>query len=406
MTEELTKEIVLAAEAGNLEVVKAALKKGARPDAMGPNSGALHCAASNGHKDVVKVLLKAGANPNIADQQSFYPIQLAASKGHTPICSLLIKGGADIEVATNKGGTALHVAAASGYPKTVNALVKAGANIEVLDIYGVTPLNTAAAQGQSACIKALLKVGANVATKDKYDETPLLKASRRLYQTRVNDWYSGGTNSGREVKYTITKGAFRYYNGYEKANDPYKLGQLMSLKDQKYCASQSWGPSEHLLYLEAFETIKTLIKAKADLNAANDGGQSPMWMACTAGDAKAIKELHKAGATFDAVEDNGEFMGATCLHKVAASGRLDGLEMCFELDKKTAINVLDGYGWTPLHYLADMGGHISMAELLLKKGAEKNLKGTKDRGQGTPKGVTASDVAFHWKDNEIGNLLK
>jgi ankyrin repeat protein len=225
-------------------------------------------------------------------------------------------------------------------------------------------------------------------------------------QTRQSNWSSEGTNGGRNVKYTLEKGAFRYHNGYDNPKDPYKMGKIMSLKDQKYCASQSWGPSQHLPYLEAFDTIKTLLKAGTDVNVTNDIGQSPMWMACTAGESKIIKELHKAGANFDAVENNGEFVGATCLHKVAASGRLDGLEMFFELNDNYDINVGDMYGWTPLHYLADMGGHITMGHLLLEKGADKTAKSSKDRGQGTPQGVTPSAVALHWNDAEIGNLLK
>ena len=97
MTEELTKEIVLAAEAGKLDQVKQALAKGASPDAIGANSGALHCAAANGHHEVVKTLLEAGANPNLADKQSFYPLQLAACKDHATICTTLLNAGADIE---------------------------------------------------------------------------------------------------------------------------------------------------------------------------------------------------------------------------------------------------------------------------------------------------------------------
>ena len=123
MKKDLTCEIVVASEAGELEKVKSLLKEGASPNAMGPNSGAIHVAAFNGYKSVVEVLLKAGANPNLADKQQFYPLHLAASKGHSSICKVLVQSGAKMDVKTADGGSALHVAAASGFDKVVSMLI-------------------------------------------------------------------------------------------------------------------------------------------------------------------------------------------------------------------------------------------------------------------------------------------
>ncbi len=59
MQKDLSREIVLASEAGELDKVKTLLKEGgASPNAMGPNSGAIHVAAFNGFKSVVETLLK------------------------------------------------------------------------------------------------------------------------------------------------------------------------------------------------------------------------------------------------------------------------------------------------------------------------------------------------------------
>ena len=46
-----------------------------------------------------------------------------------------------------------------------------------------------------------------------------------------------------------------------------------------------------------------------------------------------------------------------------------------------------------------------MAELLFEKGADKSIKSTNNRGIGEEQ-VTASEVAYHWGDKEIGDLLK
>ncbi|BDS10466.1 ankyrin repeat domain-containing protein [Aureispira anguillae] len=401
MKEELNQAIIVAAEAGDLDNVKKALADGADPNAVGPNSGALHCAAFNGHKAVVDLLLKSGADCNQKDNQSFYPLHLAASKGQVGICNTLIKAGATLNSITEAGGTPLHVAAASDHPKVVTALVKAGANLEARDNNGLTVLAAAASLGRVNVVKKLITVGAEVNTNDNGRDTPLIKSLRYLYQVRIKEWSSLGSNEGKEVKYEVVKGCFRYDNDYDK-NNKTKLGSILSLKEQRACAEQFWGPSEHLEYLNTLDTVKVLIKAGADVNASNDSGQTAMSMACHAGEAKLIQELHKKGASFDSKD----YQSATPLHRVAGSGRIDGLTMFFKLASNVDINVVDEYGWTPLHYLADIGGHIGMAALLLKKGANSSAKTTKGRGVGVPVDSTPADVALYWDDAEMAAALK
>lgn len=399
MSTDLTQQIVLAAESGNLNTVKELLEQGANPSAMGPNSGALHCAAFGGHQDIVKLLVKEGADANLKDNQNFYPLHLAASKGETAICNALIKAGAELENITDKGGTALHVAAASGFGATVNALLKAGANIEAKDQWGNTPLSAASNLGNLNIVKALLQAGADIETTNKYGETPLIYALHRLYETRLDGWSSEGDIDGVPVKYEVKKGAFTYARDFIKY--PHRE-VLLPLKDQRYCANQDWGPSKHLDYLDALDTIKALIKAGADVHKLDSDDKSAMSIACHAGEAKIIEALFKKGASFDTVDKE----GVTPLHLVAGSGRLDGLEFFFKKAKKFKINAEDDFGWTPLHYLADIGGPILMAQILLRHGANRQHKSTKDRGEGCPKGSTPEAVARHWKDTKMADAIK
>ncbi|GAA3638747.1 ankyrin repeat domain-containing protein [Flavivirga jejuensis] len=405
---DLTKELILSAEKGQIEKVKDALKNGANPNSMGPNSGALHVAAFNGHKEIVEELLNASANPNIADKQSFCPLHLAASKGHSSICLALLKAEAEIETTTDKGGTALHVAAASGYHKVVDLLINEGANVNAVDTdNNSTPLISAALQGENSCVESLVSAGADITIQDKFQETALFKAIWKLSQTKESGWISEGENDGRRVKYTLEKGAFRYYNGKNNPKDPYQIGSILSITDQEHCLTLDWGPKQHLKYLNALDAAIILIKAGSEVNLINDHGQSPMWWACECGESILIKELFEAGASFDAKQKIGRSTNSTCLHRVAASGRIDGIETYFQLHNSNDINAPDASGWTPLHYLADLGGHIRMAEILIENGADKSIKSFEDCDNGFPKRkITASQVAFHWNDSEMGDFLK
>lgn len=394
MSRDLTREIVTAADNGELKTVESLLKEGASPDAMGPNSGALHCAAFKGHKEVVALLLQHGAKTDLADHQHFYPLQLAASKGHKDICELLIKAGAPLEAKTEHGGTALHVAAASDFPAVVTLLVKAGADQEATDNGGNTPLSTACGLGRLKVAKGLIKSGANVHALNDSLETTLIKAVRAIKPLRVKNWYSEGENGGIPVRYEVKEGLFTY----TKAGST----KVLSLKDQRYCASQWWGPQAHLVYLDACELVGQLLKAGVDVNAVDSDGQTALGLACHSGESKVIEVLFKAGAKVDTV--NGA--GVTPLHFAAGSGRLDGLEMFLKLVPNVNVHAVDEYGWTPLHYLADIGGDVKMAQLLLEKGASRTAKSTKTRGGDLADGSTPSDVAAHWRDQVMAEALK
>ncbi len=390
---DLNKAYILAAEAGQLEQVKKHLSTGAELNAMGPNSAALHCAAANGHLKVVEYLLSQGAEVNLQDQQGYYPLQLAASKGEVAICNRLIKAGAELEKTTKQGGTALHIAAAAGQAKVVNALVKAGSQLEAKDLEGNSPLSVAAGLGCTAAVKALLKAGAELNSQNDFGDSPLIKAIRNMYVNRIENWVSEGSNQGVPVRYSIVKGCFLYEKGAHI--------KILSIKDQRYCASQDWGPSKHLAYLDAYDSTMLLLKAEVDHSLVNQQGKTAMHLACHTGEARIIEALLKVGAEID----QPDLQGATPLHYVAGAGRHDGLELILDKAEIKDINVVDDFGWTPLFYLADIGGTISMAEQLLAAGADPKHQSTKERGSGLPAGSSAKQVALHWNDKVMAEAL-
>jgi len=90
----------------------------------------LWAAASAGQIEMLRFLLSRGADPDSAG--GYVPIEAAACGGHTEVVQLLIQAGADI----NKGwnGGALHQAAVAGHSSIVRILLDAGAEISSSDI--------------------------------------------------------------------------------------------------------------------------------------------------------------------------------------------------------------------------------------------------------------------------------
>lgn len=395
---DLIKELVLASEAGNETTVNELLNNGADPNAMGPNSGALHCAAFNGHANIVKALLEKGANPNVADHQSFYPLHLAASKKHLAIVRELIAYGADLNVVTNSLGTVLHIAAAIDFYEILDINEIKKMPFEARDHEQKTALNVAASFGSYTFGYRIANLGADINTIDESGNNPLLNVLYQLERTKIESWSSVGSNSGVNVKYQITNGCFRYIKPYKGGAN--ELGRVLSMSDQYDIAGYSWGPDGLMEYVKCIYLVKHLIDNGADVNIQNQDESTPMIMACSVGEAEVITALAKKGASFDFKGSD----GITPLHYISRSKRLDGLKAFYKWNENPKTDIVDGKGWTPAHFLADSGGHPDMAKLLIKNGVDLTKGGTEEFC-GLKKGITAREVAEHWNDHEMAKLL-
>jgi uncharacterized protein len=115
-------------------------------------------AAKAGDAEVIKLLLAKGADPKIPTKFGITPIMAAAGLGtheedttgrkktqEEAIASiqLCLDGGADINATDRQGQTALHGAAQWGYDQIVQYLAEHGAKVDVKDTKGRTPLDAA-----------------------------------------------------------------------------------------------------------------------------------------------------------------------------------------------------------------------------------------------------------------------
>lgn len=394
------KELIIAAEEGDLETVKACMANGADVNFMGPNSAALHCAAFNGHEAIVQLLLDHKADPNLVDEQEFTPLQLAVSKQQGSISKLLIAHGADLQVTTTLDGTLLHLAAAIDYSDIFDIPEISGIDIEARDLDGKTALNVAAAYGSYNMIKALKKRGADINTTDDDEMTPLFNALLALNAKKIPAWESSGQNNGVQVRYVISNGWMRYIKPYHGDED--ELGWDMPDWEQEDLTELSWCPPGLKKYLEAIEVAELLIGYE-DINKSHrdSDGNNAFILACNSGVPEVMEKLAEENYELDQPNN----LGAYPLHYLARNKRVDSLRCYFRILPDVNTNVQDRSGWTPGHYLADQGGHPEMAKLLIEKGLDLNTASTQQLGA-LPAGTKAYEVALHWNDEKIAGFLK
>ncbi len=117
--------MMLAAGAGQAEIVNLLIRHGADVDARGfgeeNNEGmtALMAAAMHGHAEVVKLLIDRGSNIHLRSRAGYTALLLSSSKGHLDCVELLLQKGASVPLST------VQVAERNGHVEIVKRLNEA-----------------------------------------------------------------------------------------------------------------------------------------------------------------------------------------------------------------------------------------------------------------------------------------
>lgn len=201
--------LVGASEAGNIELVKKLLDKGAKPTS-GLGIGALSLAAKEGRTDIVKLLLDKGASPNDGNNGGSQSLINATSGGHNEIAKILLEKGANpnsvwIEKTLFFGqgfkSNVLALATEKGNAEIVKTLLDKGVNPNDGEQGDSNALIAAIKQNNTEIVKALLEKGANpnsinrkVSEWETSTETALSLAARKGNLDVVNLLLEKGAN--------------------------------------------------------------------------------------------------------------------------------------------------------------------------------------------------------------------
>jgi ankyrin repeat protein len=146
---------------------------------------------------------------------------------------------------------------------------------------------------------------------------------------------------------------------------------VQALLKQHVDANAPQGDGTTALHWAAFrddaDTVKLLLASGASVKAATrEGAITPLFMACTNGNAAIITELLKAGADANSVNAN----GTTALMTAASAGSVEALRVL--LDHGADVKAKESaHGQTPLMFAAALNREAAV-RLLLARGAEIN----------------------------------
>jgi ankyrin repeat protein len=341
-----------AVKAGDQAVVAELLGQGIDPNtAEVDGTTALHWAVRRDDLDVVRRLIRAGANARAANRYGVTPLYLAAVNGSAATIEVLLEGGADANEAGVEGETVLMTAARTGAVAAAALLMKRGADVNARESWrGQTALMWAAAQRHPAMMEALIEHGADVNGRSS-----------------VQRWRRQVTAEPREKQ--LPPGGFT---------------PLL------FAARQG-----------CIECARILVKAGADVNAADPDGLTPLISAIINGHDDLAGFLIDAGADPNLADKTGRtaLYAAVDMHTMPASNRpapkeedrLTSLEVAdallahganpnarlktiqpprAKLDR--ASDIVLGAGATPI-LRAAKAGDLVLVRLLMKKGGDITL---------------------------------
>ena len=183
--------LMLAAEGGNIDQVRALLQSGADVnEAKGTGHTALMLAAGRDHLEIVQMLLQAGANPNavlfgrygIPGWAWMFAIN-RCNKHWREMTEAMLAAGVELNPKTNYPSPLGH-AIDEDDVVIIETLLKKGADPNLRDSEtGETLLMSAARYSTPEVVQALIEGGADVNTRNKSGQTALT-----LADTKDNLW--------------------------------------------------------------------------------------------------------------------------------------------------------------------------------------------------------------------------
>lgn len=290
-------------------------------------------------------------DPDLADQ--FYTAIRGSDRAQV---ERLLQNGADVNLRDRRGGaTPLMYTAALGSLDTMTLLIDKGADVNARSAGGATALMWAATD--LAKIRLLVDRGADLNAVSDRGRTALLLSA-------MSD------RSAEIVRLLLSRRADAH------AVDKEGMSTLLAATFGNDTA-----------------TIRQLVEAGVNVNAANVFGSTPLMNAATNGNYEAVKLLLARGANVNAVSappgflvKNGTIALGTFTPLILASAYGPSNVVKALLDASADVNAKEARGMTPLMYSVTTDhGDIAITRMLIARGADLRVK--------TPEGETALDWA-------------
>jgi len=360
--------LMLAAEAGHLDVVRVLLEHDAHVAHTDRNGdSALLLAVRADHKNVINQLLAAGAPANLANASGVTPLMVAARAGSRDLATRLIAAGADTSLRDTAGLRAGDFAARAGHTDLGSSLGATASRASSAPVpagtlhAGRSPLMIAAERGDLKSVATRLAAGDDINAQDGHGLTALAVAAAAGKEAAIERLLASGAAMDQQDADGWTALGHALRGGHVAA----AVVIIHAGADAR--SAQGSGKTPLLLAVEAHQDglIGPLVNAGARVDAADASGTTALIAAAAAGDDHCVAALLEAGAR-PALTDR---QGRTALWHSASQGSLSAVR---RLVRQSPLDSADAEGTTPLA-VAAARGHETVVAALLGAGTDTRI---------------------------------
>lgn len=372
--------------AGSPEVAGALLEGGANLEARGANGMTpLHAAINDNRQEIVKFLLMKKASPQARTKEPAYSaLQLAIARERPELTALFLELSSPEEIAEKVGGESLlHLAVRAQDATITELLLLKGADPNARGPDGRTPLFIATS---TALAELLVAKGGSLSALDSNGEPPIAALLRSTAEPVAAHLLQGDAlidaralglsllsavdyRAERLVKLLLERRPeFEHKKAALFKAARLGFGDLARLIGAESTATAQDAHGRNGLHFALNkEVIFALKELGTYLDARDDRGQTPLFVAAASGKDEVAQELLAHGADAGPVSNGGD----TPLHMACARDDLTLAQLL--VDKGAEVNIRNKHGVTPLHYAAH-AGNVELAKLLLEGGADPLAK--------------------------------
>ena len=306
----------------------------------------LHITFENHAPDLAHTLItQFKANTEIRDKQNWTPLHTAIDRGYYSYSHELSQRFLHKDAGTDVSWIQLHSACFKDNKQDVQFLLAANTDVNHVSSAGYTPLHIAVNRRNTDLVTLLLDQDVNVHNVTIDGKTPLHIAAEKGDETIIQKLLAQKADPSLK-------------------DAPGNTSLHLAVQDTGAANRYPLAVSYHTC---SIKTVQAIIDNGADVNAVNNKGQTPLWLACCDGQEAFVATMLDAGADPSIADKNGD----SCLH-AAMNGHCSTGAIQKIVDHGAHVNAVNKDETTPL-LLACSTAQAESVELLLTIGADANI---------------------------------